>query len=53
MAPLLPYLLTTVKAIKCKKLTLRDRQSLRADFGTLSSGHQYSLLNRENFPQPI
>ena len=53
MAPLLPYLLISVKEIKCDKVSLSDRQNLRIFSNTLAAGHKYSLLNRDNLTQPI
>ena len=49
MTPLLPYILITVKAIKFQKVSLSDRQNITTVFSTMTAGHKYSILNKDNF----
>ena len=53
MTPLSPYLLITVKATKLEKVSLSDKQNLKTVSNTLTTGHKYSLLNRDNLTQLI
>ena len=53
MTPPLPYILITVKAIKFQKVSLSDRQNITTVFSTMTAGHKYSILNKDNLTQSI